>query len=172
MERLTARSAGLPILDPRHEEKYTHDELIDVLLGRLALYEDIGLTPGEVESFMKRVGDIVQLYEKLDMERFKEILQAAEDGRLFISPVKVGDMIWPICWDGVLGAWVVDEHPTRVNEVGTKGIFVSATIEEPEAPDEFHPYEEIGDVYFWSREEAVNAAAEKERPEEVQGDGE
>jgi len=114
---------------------------------------------------VKRVGDIVQLYEKLDMERFREICRAAEDGQLFISPVKVGDMLWPICWDGVTGEWYADDKPERVNEVGTKGFFLSASINEPESIDEFYPYEMIGDEYFLSHEEAVAAAAVKEKPE-------
>lgn len=38
-------------------------------------------------------------------------------------------------------------------------------IDEPEAIDEFYPYEIIGDEYFLSHEEAVAAAAVKEKPE-------
>ena len=124
-------------------------------------YEETGLEPEQVKTFMKRVAEIVRTYERLDMERFKEILQAAEGGWLFMSPVKLGDMLWPICWDGVLGAWVVDDHPTRVNEVGSKGFFVSETYGKPEEIDEFYPYEMIGDEFFHTREEAVEAAATK-----------
>ncbi len=39
------RVAGLA---PEHEEKYTTDELIDVLLDKLASYEDTGLEPEEI----------------------------------------------------------------------------------------------------------------------------
>lgn len=131
-------------------------------------YEETGLEPEQVKNFMARVGAIVRTYEKLDMERFKEILQAAEDGCLFISPVKVGDMLWPICWDGVTGEWYADDKPERINEVGTKGFFLSASINEPEDIDAFYPYEIIGDEYFLSHEEAVAAAATKERPEKEQ----
>ena len=95
----------------------------------------------------------------------KEMWDAEKDGRLFISPLKVGDMLWPICWDGVTGEWYADDQPERVNEVGTKGFFLSACIDEPEAIDEFYPYEMIGDEYFLSHEEAVAAAAVKEKPE-------
>ena len=110
-------------------------------------------------------------------ERLKEYEDAEQDGRLFISPVKVGDMLWPICWDSVAQEWLVDDNPERVNEVGSKGFFVSADCEEPEAIDEFCPYEEIGETYFRSREEAVESADERNAvicavriPDEVRDD--
>ena len=144
---------------------------------RLKEYEDTGLTPEDLKPNLNAA-----VRKKLACEYFglsanqanhiEELAQAEQDGRLFISPVKVGDMLWPICWDGVLGAWVVDNQPERINEVGSKGFFVAAGYSDPEAPDEFHPYEDIGDRYFQSREEAVAAMAVKEKPEEVQGDGE
>lgn len=128
-------------------------------------YEQTGLEPEQVKEFIGRVGEIVRTYEKLDMEKFKEILRASEEDRLFISPLKVGDMLWPICWDGVTGEWYADDQPERVNEVGTKGFFLSVSIDEPEDIDEFYPYEIIGDEYFLSHEEAVAAAAAKGKPE-------
>ena len=100
-------------------------------------------------------------------ERLKEYEDAEQNGRLFMSPVKVGDMLWPVCWDQVAKVWVVDEQPERVNEVGSKGFFVACCTADPEAPDEFHPYEEIGKQYFVSREDAEAAVA---RIEEVQGE--
>lgn len=98
-------------------------------------------------------------------ERLQELSKADEEGRLFISPVKVGDMLWAICWDRVAKEWVVDEGPTRVNEVGTMGFFISESCDDADSIDEFHPYEEIGDEYFRTREEALEAAAVKERTE-------
>lgn len=91
---------------------------------------------------------------------------AEHSGRMFTTPVRVGDSVWPICWDKVPKKWVVNDKPERVNEVGSMGFFLSATLCDPEDIDEFHPYEEIGDVYFLSREEAVKAAAEKDEPED------
>ena len=103
--------------------------------------------------------------EKLDYCVLVQIAKHLISNGLFISPVKVGDMLWPICWDGVTGEWYADNQPERVNEVGTKGFFLSALIDEPEAIDEFYPYEMIGDEYFLSHEEAVAAAAVKEKAE-------
>lgn len=135
---------------------------------RLKAYEDTGLEPEQVKDFVKRVEELARIYEKLDMEAFKEILRASEDGRLFMTPVKVGDMLWVVYWDEVLGAWGVDDVPERVNEVGSEGFFLAACLGDPEAPDEFHPYEEIGKEFFLTREKAVEAAAAKVK--EVQGE--
>lgn len=161
---LTQTKIGMAIFT--EDGKLVDNELkLPDYLEKLSKLEAIGLTPERVEGFVKRVGNIVQLYEKLDMEKFKEILRASEEDRLFISPLKVGDMLWPICWDGVTGEWYADDQPERVNEVGTKGFFLSASIDEPEDIDEFYPYEMIGDEYFLSHEEAVAAAAVKGKPE-------
>ena len=171
MERWTKRTADGVLLSEDHEEKYTPIELIDILLEHLAAYEDTGYSPADFDRLCKGMDETMRTAtELMAFERLNELAQADKDGRLVVLPCKVGDMLWPICFDTVLGAWVVDDKPERVNEVGTKGFFVSATYGDPEAIDEFHPYEEIGDVYFWSHEEAVNAAAAKERPEEVRDD--
>lgn len=165
MERLTSRHENGRAMFAGNDTPLGNVLRIGDVLERLADYEETGLEPEQVEAFVKKVGEIVQIYEELDVERFEEIGRAAEEGRLFISPVKVGDMLWPICWDGVTGEWYADDQSERVNEVGTKGFFLSACIDEPEAIDEFNPYEMIGDEYFLSHEEAVAAAAVKEKPE-------
>ena len=165
MERLTSRNENGRAIFAGNDPPVGNVLRIGDILERLAEYEETGLEPEQVKSFVGRVGEIVRIYEELDMEGFKEILRASEEDRLFISPLKVGDMLWPICWDGVTGEWYADDRPERVNEVGTKGFFLSAHIDEPEAIDEFYPYEIIGDEYFLSNEEAVAAAAVKEKPE-------
>lgn len=189
MERLSNRA--IDIVNELHTERLDYQSeylpIIDAL-NQLAAFEETGLTPEEIkasrhisaivtavaiqdaalydDSALARADQLIERLER-DLKRYRE---SEEDGRLLVLPCRVGDMLWPICFDTVLGAWVVDDKPERVNEVGTKGFFVSATYGDPEAIDEFHLYEEIGDVYFWSHEEAVNAAAAKERPEEVRDD--
>lgn len=136
---------------------------------RLKEYEETGLEPEMVKYMAENTETAVLAWveEKygLSVGELMDLIEAEKDGRLFISPVKVGDMLWPICWDGVTGEWYADDQPERVNEVGTKGFFLSAGIDEPEDIDEFYPYEMIGDEYFLSHEEAVAAAAVKEKPE-------
>lgn len=133
------------------------------IMNRLGAYEDTGLTPEICAEYKKFEDEAVS--KGVTFKRIVELMEAEKDDRLFISPLKVGDMLWPICWDGVTGEWYADDQPERVNEVGTKGFFLSACIDEPEAIDEFYPYEMIGDEYFLSHEEAVAAAAVKEKPE-------
>lgn len=165
MERLTSRHENGRAMFAGNDTPLGNVLRIGDVLERLADYEETGLEPEQVKEFIGRVGEIVRTYEKLDMEKFKEILRASEDGRLFISPLKVGDMLWPIYCDEVTGEWYAYDQPERVNEVGTKGFVLSAFIDEPEAIDEFCPYEMIGDEFFLSHEEAVAAAAVKEKPE-------
>lgn len=150
----------------RKAQIFTSTQFADRVVYR---YKEIN--PTIVEVRLEIVSETPTNADRIRAMSDEELAQAEQDGRLFISPVKVGDMLWPICWDGVLGAWVVDNQPERINEVGSKGFFVAAGYSDPEAPDEFHPYEDIGDRYFQSREEAVAAMAVKEKPEEVQGDG-
>lgn len=80
--------------------------------------------------------------------------------------VSVGDKVWFICWDNVANAWVADEEPYPIEEVGTKGFFVSYDDEEPVEFDEYVLYDDIGDECFLSYEDAVAAAAVK-APKEI-----
>lgn len=56
MERMTQRIRGTgdALLSSHLEEKYTAEELIDILLARLASYEDTGLTPAQILVMKKR----------------------------------------------------------------------------------------------------------------------
>lgn len=78
MERLTqwfgAGSDRVFGLNPELEEKYTAGELIDVLLKRVAAYEDTGLEP----------------------ERVAELAKAEQDCRLLVLPCKTGDTIYQL----------------------------------------------------------------------------
>lgn len=57
-------------------------------LCKLAAYEDTGLTPEEVG----RLKEYMQPFTIQDMDRFREIMQAEDSGRLVIlPPVKIGD---------------------------------------------------------------------------------
>lgn len=52
MERLTARIEGVAVLDWNREGQYTPNELIDLLLERLAAYEDTCLTPEYITELL------------------------------------------------------------------------------------------------------------------------
>lgn len=114
MERLTARSAGFPILDPRHEGKYTHLELIDLLIARLTPYEDTGLTPSGCVAYKKLEDEAVS-----KGVTFKRILELMEEERERIenkplSPEDLqqmfGEPVWVVYLPVGNGEWeVVDE---------------------------------------------------------------
>ncbi len=93
MERLTQwfgsgrnRIAGL---DTAHEEKYTTDELIDVLLNRLAAYEDSGLEPGEIR-------ELAAAHKEMAADEAIEIL---ENGEWWVSAGDYipDDELGPLC---------------------------------------------------------------------------
>lgn len=128
---------------------------------RLKEYEETRMSPQEI--VLGRNAMQSALLNACALQCYRN---AEHSGRLFTTPVRVGDPLWAIWWDAVLGEWVVDDEPERVSEVGSMGFFVSSDPEEPEEIDEFHPYEDIGGLYFLSREDAVKAAAEKDEPED------
>lgn len=144
---------------------YTSAWAFAELRERLGTFEKIGATPMELADNKAFVDEWIRGND-MSFKQVADLISLHKAGGIPLSPVKVGDMLWPICWDKVPKKWIVDTEPTRVNEVGTMGFFVSATYGDPEGIDEFHPFEEISDEYFFSHEEAVAAAAVKEIPEE------
>lgn len=97
----------------------------------------------------KQVADLISLYK---------------GGGIPLSPVKIGDNVWFICWDKVAKTWNVDETPYTIEEVGVKGFFVSYDEEEPVEFDEYVLFDDIGDECFLSLELAKAAAAVKAEP--------
>lgn len=114
MERLTQRlRTGEVLMASEYEEKYTEQEWISVLQGRLAAYEDTGLEPEEINDLAsvreispeteyainKHADNIIERLDKLlhqtdDDARLRELAEADKDGRLVMLPCKVGDIVW------------------------------------------------------------------------------
>lgn len=115
MERVTQwfrtgdnRVAGMT---PEYEEKHTVDELINLLLDKLARYEDTDLTPEQVEALQE---ENVRLTtpDTVRINRLERIAKQADEhggidhlvgldilacmGRLLIKPCKVGDPLYEI----------------------------------------------------------------------------
>lgn len=129
----------------------TAAEQLEVLAGIFNEKTVLTLAAQHFDTTPKRIVDLVSLYKA---------------GGLHMPPVKVGDRVWFICWDKVAKEWVVDEESHGIEEVGTKGFFVSYDDDEPIEFDEYVLFDNIGDECFLSHEEAVAAAAVKERPED------
>lgn len=97
----------------------------------------IGLIIGGGTAFRK---------EKKDEHVF-DLLQAEEEGRLFISPCKIGDEVWCVTRDE--GAVYID--PERVVDVSSKGFYISEFLD-GSGCGVLVPYEEIGKSFFLTRE--------------------
>lgn len=73
---------------------------------------------------------------------------------VIVPPVKVGDIAYFIIKDEVSGERYIASQ--RINDVSTKGFFISTSTLEENCND-FEPYSEIGKTVFLTREEAEKA---------------
>lgn len=93
MERLTqwfdngtCRVVGLAA---EHEEKHATGELIDLLLDRLAVYEDTGMEPDEINALR----EFCESHTRTTMAHIYELVQAEKEGRLVLVP-RPGDVLY------------------------------------------------------------------------------
>ena len=120
----------------------------NVVVERLAAYEDIGLTPEEIKAPFTEDTMINLAAQKLGVEpsRLRELAEADKDGRVVVLPCKVGDTVWRIVRDGephitrdeVRDMYFADEMTPCVELVGGRVTFT----------------EKFGKTVFLSREEA------------------
>ena len=70
----------------------------NVVVERLAAYEDTGLTPEEIKAPFTEDTMINLAAQALGVEpsRLREIAEAEKDGRCVVLPCKVGDTVWRI----------------------------------------------------------------------------
>lgn len=73
---------------------------LEVVLSRLAAYEDTGLEPETVEhlklaSMGKAIAEITE-FEGIPIDRLRELAQADRDGRCVVLPCKIGDTIYQV----------------------------------------------------------------------------
>lgn len=183
MERLTnKREADLQRkrYEKRLEQGYPRNIPEERFL-RLAAYEDSDLTPEQVAAMKTELQDERYRHDRQAdftvgqgqvIDQLKEQLrvyqEAEKDGRLHILPVNVGAEVYWIIYDQVTGMWSLGE-PEKIADVGTKGFYLSADLDEPGNPDEFHSWDELGGEVFLNREEAeaklAEIQAEKAAPE-------
>ena len=92
MKRLTKRYAShIAVVCDNCKEKGSHcneSACRDVMLNRLAEYEDIGLEPEKI-VFLKNVVDDAFSDKPEFTEHIRELLRAEKDGRLVILPCKM-----------------------------------------------------------------------------------
>ena len=128
----------------------------NVVVERLAAYEDTGLTPEEIKAPFTDDTMINLAAQALGVEpsRLRELAEADKDGRVLILPCKVGDPVWRIIRDGethitrdeVRDMYFADDMTPCVELVGGRVTFT----------------EKFGKTVFLSREEAEKALREME----------
>ena len=146
MERMTRRgSDGTAMLAAAHEEQYTPIQLIDILLDRLAAYEDTGLEPEEVAEAVKALAsalaaETVFVLHHFGPDRTHEIMTAEAEGRLVVLPCKENTPMWRVN----IG---MNGKPTSISPT-----YFNLTYYRPK---------DVGTKLFFTREEA-EAVLEKE----------
>lgn len=140
MERLTQRlRTGEVLMASEYEEKYTEQEWISVLQGRLAAYEDTELTPEEINDLAsvreispeteyainKHADNIIERLDKLlhqtdDDARLRELAEADKEGRLFLLPMEPGRSM--LCQEYFERPWVMKNVTLCVQYQSSAGI--------------------------------------------------
>ena len=128
----------------------------NVVVERLAAYEDTGLTPEKIKDPFTENTMINLEAQALGVEpsRLRELAEADKDGRCVVLPCKVGDTVWRIVRDGephitrdeVRDMYFADDMTLCVELVGGRVTFT----------------EKFGKAVFLSREEAEKALREME----------
>lgn len=139
----------------------------NVVVERLAAYEDTGLTPKEVTSlgelFDYALKESKTLTEQLTLlKHIRELAEADKDGRCVVLPCKVGDTIYAITQ--VFGGDGVYHKITEKKITGIGGNTMNKVWmvnRENSLEDRFSP-SEFGRTAFLTREEAEKALAELE----------
>lgn len=128
---------------------------MDVIMMRLAAYEDTELTPEEVSALIK---DWLHLCTTIrecgGIDRLRKLAEADKDGRLVAPPCKVGDMLYE-----VTGRKTISVYKVRSIRVELFGLFIEWDIVEGFVWQSLSGInaEEIGKTVFLTREEAEKA---------------
>ena len=125
----------------------------NVVVERLAAYEDTGLTPEEIKAPFTEDTMINMAAQALGVEpsRLRELAEADKDGRRVVLPCKVGDTVY---FD-LLGRIIEKQVFSIVSFSNSTRIYCGGTSEY------FRP-EDIGKTFFLARAEAERALQEME----------
>ncbi len=133
-------------------------------VDRLAAYEDTGLEPEEIEAIKnammgKTIAEITE-FEGVPIDRLRELVQAERDGRLVVTPCKVGDTVYV-----TNELWISQYVVSSFRYDGLFFHFKAVNEEYVEESREFSFFDErIGKTVFHTREEA-EAALEAQKGE-------
>ena len=128
---------------------------MDVVMMRLAAYEDAGLTPGEVHSLWGEWNAMMRVLNSIgSYDRLRELAEADKEGRVAVLPCKVGDVVY-----GFHGRRTILPMVAKWIETNTDGWAVAAQYV-PMAP-KFYQFSDFGKTVFLNREEAEAALKEE-----------
>ena len=146
MERLTEYES---IAGHAHAIPIVSD--MDVIMMRLAAYEDTGLEPKRCAEFARADAEgryiVMRDAKQEGVARLRELAEADKDGRVEVLPCKVGDVLYRASPSGVVVHRVVN-----VVYRGLTSRWYIDTI--PNLP---YASEELGKTTFFTREEAEKA---------------
>lgn len=143
MERLTEYES---IAGHAHAIPIVSD--MDVIMMRLAAYENTELTPEEVSALIKDWSDLCTIIGECGgIDRLRVLADANKGGRVEVLPCKVGDVLYRASPSGVVVHRVVN-----VVYRGLTSRWYIDTI--PNLP---YASEELGKTTFFTREEAEKA---------------
>ncbi len=134
---------------------------------RLAAYEDTGLSPKSVEALKlsmlgKAISEIKE-FNGLPIARLREMAEADKDGRLMVSPRKVGDTVWVTRnpWTGKLLKKPLDAYVNGM-KMYSHGLYVNLLFDTRKI-NGTRDYEinHIGKTVFLTREDAEKALEAK-----------
>jgi hypothetical protein len=128
---------------------------MDVIMMRLAAYEDTGLTPEEVAALVKDWSDLCTIIgECVGIDRLRELANADKGGRLAVLPCRVGDKLYE-----VTGRKTISVYKVKAIRVELFGLFIEWDIVEGFVWQSLSGINagEIGKTVFLTREEAEKA---------------
>ena len=135
----------------------------NVVVERLAAYEDTGLTPEEVKAPFTEDTMINLAAQAMGVEpsRLRELAEADKDGRVVVLPCKVGDTVWIVGTVRKLYSAKVRTffcgHPSAVRGDDDGGHIHMIRTTECDIQ-----MQELGKTVFLTREEAEKALQEME----------
>ena len=149
MERLTEYES---IAGHAHAIPIVSD--MDVIMMRLAAYEDTGLEPEEIDMDHEAAETLRQLCRGCDLDRLEELAEADKDERVVVLPCNVGDRLYE-----VTGRKTISVHKVKAIRVELFGLFIEWDIVEGFVWQSLSGVSagEIGKTVFLIREEAEKA---------------
>jgi hypothetical protein len=135
---------------------YCRNRLKDLL----AAYEDLGMTPEEIDMDHEAAETLRQLCRGCDLDRLEKLAEADKDGRVVVPPCKVGDRLYE-----VTGRKTISVYKVRAIRVELFSLFIEWDIVEGFIWQSLAGInaEEIGKTVFLTREEAEEALKEVEQ---------